>query len=208
MIIRGRYQIAIGGALLGSERFQLLGHAIESEMVIERQDPPAVRQHLRITLDTARAPVEVEIAETWGGETTRGRFRIDRAAATLRALVQPEVGASIERLLPFGEHSEIAHVSPLFTFVMLGRLRLRPGERREVPLVELSRTTLMPEPARRRLTRLPDVELRTAGQGLMAADYVLEGPLGETRFQTNLLGLPVRVRLSGGEANVDYVLVE
>jgi hypothetical protein len=126
--------------------------------------------------------------------------------------VQPPTGASIERILPFPEDAELGHASPLFHLVTAGRLRLRPGERRDVPVVAFSIPTLLPEPRRLRWLRLPDVELHSAKAGdILAADYLLsplEGPPIEARLSANLLGLPLRMRLQTPDGTMEWFLVE
>jgi len=210
VIVKGRYEITRDGTRIADERFRFLGHTIESDVQLDWPAPHA--QKLRITLDTARKPVEIEVELVQGGETTRGRYRTDRASRMLRVLIQPPQGASIEQLLPFSEQAEVGFPSPLFSFVTVGRLRLRPGERRDVDAVVVQVPTLMPEPRRQRYQRLPDVELVTPQAGsLVAADYVLEpleGPPLEIRFQSNLLGLPLRMRMRTPDAVGEYVLVE
>jgi len=210
VIIQGRYLITRDGARIGDERFRFRGHLIESE--VELSWPSPHRRRLHIALDTARSVNEIEIELLEAGETTRGRYRIDRSAATLRALVQPPAGASIERVVPFGEEPELVFPSPLSSFLSVGRLHLWPGERRDVPAVVVQVPTLLPELNRVRFQRLPDVELLSPQAGtLVLADYLaepLEGPALETRFQSNLLGLPLRMRLRTPDAVGEYVLVE
>jgi hypothetical protein len=211
LIIQGRYEIWRDGARIGEERFRVLGHTLESEGRLE--SPVALEQKVRITMEGTRVPVEVEITLVMGdGDTTRGRYRIDRQSGQLRSFVQPQTGASIERILPFAEDAELAFVSPLFQFITVGRLRLRPGERREVTTVLLAMPTLMPESRRRRWKRLPDVEIKTARAGaIVASDYLVEAPgepALESRFQANLLGLPLRLRVSTPDTVGEYLLVE
>jgi len=210
VIIHGRYAIAQGGKRIGEERFRLVGHAIESEVELASAVP--VTERIRIALDSARAPSEVEITLSIGDEKTYGRFRADRGAGQLRAFVQPQTGASIERILPLPEDAELGHISPLFSLVTCGRLRLRPGERRDLQIIQLAMPTLLPEPRRQRWRRLPDVELLSSPAGaIVAADYSvtpLEEGREELRLQTNLLGLPLRTRIQTADSVGEYVLVE
>src|SRR5262249_13141429 len=133
VIVSGRYEIFRDGVRAGHERFQFMGHAIEAEAHVEL--PFATRQRARVTLDSSRARIEVALEVTVAAEPTRARFRIDREGAVLRALVQPQTGASIERQLGIDADTEIGFTSPLAQFVTASRLRLRPGERRDVNLV-------------------------------------------------------------------------
>jgi hypothetical protein len=169
-------------------------------------------QRIRIALDAARAPAEVEITLTIASETTYGRFRADRSAGQLRAFIKPQTGASIERILPLPDDAELAYTSPLFSLVTCGRLRLWPGERKDLPLVVFPPPALLPEMNRQRWQRLPDVELSSGSAGMIvASDYVaqsLDGPTQETRLQANLLGLPLRMRVQTADVVAEYVLVE
>jgi hypothetical protein len=212
VIVQGRYDIVQSGRKLGQERFRLHGHVISSEVDFATPaDTPPLSRQTRIALDTTRSPVDVEITVTRAGETTRGRFRVDRDPQAVRVLVRPQVGASIERFVPWSEDGEIDYPSPLFAFVTAVRLRLRPGERRDVPALVIAPQTLVPEVRRRRYRRLPDVELATPAGQLVAQDYIAEsidGPSCETRFQANLLGLPLRMRIQSADGEGEYVLVE
>jgi hypothetical protein len=209
VIVQGRYEIHGEDGLVGGEVFHLRGHAIEIES--DRAGAVPSRRKIRISLDSARDPVEVEVDLEGEANATRLRLRIDRGGRSARWLVQPPTGATLSRLLPFDAETEIDFPSPLFTFVTVGRLRLRPGERRDVAVVRGLFPSLMPDLGRLRYRRLPDVEI-VAGMGgpLVAADYVVEGLEGgsfESRFQTNLLGLPLRVRAQGASGAEEYRLV-
>jgi hypothetical protein len=210
VIISGRYEIWEGAARTGEERFRFLGHAIESQRTMGRSEE--TREQLRIALDGARAPAEIELARQEGDTATQALYRIDRAGATLRAVVRPQTGASIERVVPYPEGAELDFPSPLITFLTVARLRLRPGERRDVDFVVMTMPTLLPATERRRFRRLPDIELKTAGgEPITAADYVVErvgGDALEHRFQSNLLGLPIRLWRQEGEGKREYRLVE
>src|SRR5262249_21678340 len=154
---------------------------------------------------------EVALEVTVADETTRARFRIDREGAVLRALVQPQTGASIERQLGIDADTEIGFTSPLAQFVTASRLRLRPGERRDVNLVRFAAPTLLPELVRLRYQRLPDVELATQAGPITASDNLIESlaaPALEIRFQANLLGLPVRMRQQTPDCILQYLLGE
>jgi hypothetical protein len=205
VIIGGRYQIRQAGVAVGEERFKLLGHAIESHS--ELGTPVAVRQSVRIVLDAHRAPTEAELGLELDGQKMSARFRIDRAGGTLRALAQPPVGASLEKIIVITEDMELWHASPVFALVTAGRVRLRPGERREVPVASVQMPSLLPELIRMRWQRLPDVEL---AHGILAADYVVTtvGGANEIRFQANLLGLPLRMRICTPDADGEFVLLE
>ena len=205
MIVGGRYQIRRSGVAVGEERFKLLGHAIESHMQLG--SPVAVRQDVRIVLDPTRAPTEAELGLELDGEKMTARYRIDRAGGTLRALAQPPEGASIEKVIVITEDVELWHASPVFALVTAGRLRLRPGERRELPIASVQMPSLLPELVRMRWQRLPDVEM---AKGILAADYVVTSLDGgnEIRFQANLLGLPLRMRIATPDADGEFVLLE
>ena len=205
MIIGGRYQIRQEGVAVGEERFKLLGHAIESRTELGAK--VSVRQGVRIVLDATRAPTEAELSLELDGEKMTARYRIDRPGGTLRALAQPPVGASIEKIIVITEDVELWHASPVFALVTAGRLRLRPGERRDLPVASVQMPSLLPELIRMRWQRLPDVEV---GQGILAADYIVSTLDGsnEIRFQANLLGLPLRMRIATPDAAGEFVLLE
>jgi hypothetical protein len=204
VILHGRYEVTRNGDRIGDERFHFLERAVESQAALSW--PEASERKLRIARDGAGDPVELELSCRAGGETLRGRYRIDRDAGTLRALVQPEAGASIERVAPFRSDAELEYLSPIAWFMTVRRLRLWPGEVREYDALAVDPATLLPRPTRRRIRRLPDVELGP----ILAAEYLGEGdPRGfELRLQTNVLGLPVRLWVHEGDATGEFTLVE
>jgi hypothetical protein len=211
VITQGLYAITRGGESIGHERFRFTTQTIHAEG--ERTQPSPCKLRIDVSLDSGRALSELTLVVDREGELTSGRFRVDRAANTLRALVQPAQGASIERMLPFEPDDEIAFPSPLAVFLSLSRMRLRPGERREVRRVSITTPTLMPDPGRVRWQRMPDAELRTRQSDVITVlDFrleTLEGTPVEDRVQANLLGLPLRMRCGGpGDAPAEWGLVE
>jgi hypothetical protein len=214
VVVSGRYDVTRGTALAAQERFRVHGYAVESW--VKGAGSGSEEQRVRIALDGSRDPQEVEIERACGDDpvaATRLRLRFDRAAGLLRSIVKPPSGATIERVMSFDSAGEAFFASPLFPFMTVSRLRLRPGERRDVAGVWISPENLMPEPCRRRYRRLPDVELEGAQGSLTAADYVVEpldGPAFETRFAANLLGLPLRLRIERSDPawTTQWMLVE